>query len=97
MAKKEKPNRKSANLEREKTEKKKKFFVKPKEVAKKDESEIKLHSQWKDRLSFCKLRFSKKNIPILIGFLVVLGLLGTSGYFYHQYKKATAGDAAKNG
>jgi len=40
--------------------------------------------------------FTKKKVIQAGFFLIVAGLLGTSVYFYHQYKKATAVDASKN-
>ncbi len=53
-----------------------------------------LKSEVRNRLH--KISFSKKNILSVILVVIFIGALGTAGYFYYQYKKATAVDASKN-
>lgn len=67
------------------------FFTRSKEieVEKKDSAEITPESGWKS-----KFKFNPKKILVIAGILVVAGLLGTSGYFYWQYKKVVKNQSA---
>ena len=89
--KKEKQNQKSVVPKEQNSKKIKNPFAESKEMEKGASIETRIGSNWKN-----KFKFKKKTILFAAVFLIVAGLLGTSGYFYYQYKKATVSDAAKD-